>query len=585
MSKHLPGFGAAVAVAAVLTLPFSVLAAHASPVYHRAQASSGTITVGDTETPDTLNPTQADFDIDSLIDNAIFEGLFSYNHHGHIFAQLAARVPSVKNGGIRSGGKTWEIDLRPGERWSNGAILTSADIKFSWQAAMSPVSGPWCLGTCDVIKQIQTPSKYRAVFQLRRVYSAALDYAINGFPLIPRSWPGSWSSGNVRAAAAKLYLDQSFNYQSAKFPTNGPYQVASFGAQSVVLKPMKYFKSGAPLKTLRFRFYPSRDAMVSAAAKHKVAVTTNYNLSDTGYLRSHSSFKTNVSPNFQLEHLELNTDSRYNGTANPLHSANVRQALALSVKKTQVVRKGLHVSKAAARHLEAWTPLVTVPAFHVKQPYVDTAINGQWDPIAKRYVQPGTGQALKDAHKLLSVTRWPKGFALAAVTTAGDAYRERELIAVSSSWAALGVHLSITPVTPGQLFTHTWSDQGLLDHGKFQVADFSYFGKPDPDQFKFNLVSTYCDRRQKSHSVINGNDSCIHDRLIDTAFAKAAGTLNTSKRAYWYDRMQVELNKMAYWIPLYYGVGVYTVDGKPRNVSSNPTQVGLTWNIYDWKVS
>jgi hypothetical protein len=62
----------------------------------------------------------------------------------------------------------------------------------------------------------------------------------------------------------------------------------------------------------------------------------------------------------------------------------------------------------AVQNLIAWTPLVNTPL--LVQPFADKALHGQWDPLAKAYVLPGSGKALSDAKKLLATTPYKSGF-------------------------------------------------------------------------------------------------------------------------------------------------------------------------------
>jgi ABC-type transport system substrate-binding protein len=161
--------------------------------------------------------------------------------------------------------------------------------------------------------------------------------------------------------------------------------------------------------------------------------------------------------------------------------------------------------------------------------------------------------------------------------------RQAEEATIAVSWAKLAVKVNPNYVSQSSLLGG-WSQGGVADRGKFQVAMFAYLGSPDPDQYKFNLESRYCDRRARTHSIVNGNYSCVRDGLIDRSFTAAARTLNAPARARIYAAVGREVNAQAYWVPLYFRPVIATDDGRVANFSTNPTVLGPTWNVYAWKV-
>lgn len=548
----------------------------------------GLIKMSDWQFPDTLNPAQAGAVVDGWVGNAIFDSLFGYDSHAKLFAQMATKVPTVKNGGISKDGKTFIVDLRPGMHFSNGKEITAQDVVFSWKAGMDKASGPYCLGSCDAIARIDTKGKYQLIFHMKQPYAPALDYAINGFQILPRTWPNGWASGDVHAAANTFYSNSKFNYEGPDFPSNGAYQVQQFvNNDRIVLQPMKYYSTmtcGAYLKQLIFVFYSSKPGLIAAAAARQTDVTRNYTAADLPELAKHKTYKTDVVPSFSFEHLEFNVDKEFNGKPNPLSNQNVRLAMALALDKLGLIRSALGLTAKQAKLIEAWSPWVNTPA--LVQPFADKSLTGQWDPAAKKFqVNTGSGQALADAKKLLAKTPYKDGFSLDFYTTSGNPVRQSQAAVMLRNWATLGIKLNLNFVPSSKLFGYVWANNTIGQHGAFQVAMFATSGKPDPDQFKFNLVSRYIDREQAQHSSTNINWSGIHDKVFDKDMPAAAKTTKRSTRATLYSAVQVEMNKQAYWVPLFYRPNINTTDGKVKNFAGNPTQVESTWNVYNWRVS
>jgi ABC-type transport system substrate-binding protein len=540
---------------------------------------AGTIRFSSWQFPDTLNPYQSSRLVTREVTNALFDSLFQYNNQATLIPQMAETIPTLQNGGIRDGGKTIMIQLKKGLRWSNGAEITSADVRFGWKLGMDSATGPSCLGGCDIIYRIDTPHRYRAVLHLKRPYSSAVP---NAMPDVwPNVWSGAWRN-NPHAAALKLGQDARFNFESSRFPTDGAYRVSQFEAGGrITLQPMKYYTDmvcGGLIKNLIFTSYHSKAGLIDAAAGKKTDVTTDYNRSDVPQLSKHRDYRVHVRTSFTFEHLEFNIDKNYRGKRNPLFSKNVRVALSLALDKYALIRNALAVKNPS--RVAAWTPFVSAP--DLRQPLVPGNPSGQWDPIARKYVTSGTARAVSDARKILNQSKFKRGFSLDFYTTLGSGLRLAEEAVVASSWSKLKV--SIVPnYLPDTKLLGPWSNGGIAAHGSFQVAMFAYVGSPDADQLKYNLESRYCDRRDRIHSTINGNNSCIQDGLIDKSFSRAAGSFKARVRSTSYSSVATEVNRQAYWVPLYFRPTVSTEDGRVVNFSDNPTVLGPTWNIYAWR--
>jgi len=558
---------------------------------HRAAAKScpaknkpaGVITFSDRQFPDTLNPYQYSQPIARQILNAMLDNLFQYDDHARLVPQMASVIPTLANGGIKDAGKTIVLRLKPGLRWSNGAEITSHDIKFGWQVGMDSATGPACQGSCDLIKSIDTPSRSIAILHLHRIDSSAIPGAL---PQVwPPVWPGAWKN-NAHAAAVKLGSDPNYTFEGSRYPTNGAYQVSKVVAgSSITLRPMPYYSGatcGSRVRNLVFHAYKSIARMIKAAAAHQTDITTNYNLPDVPDLAKHlSAYRVHIQTSFALEHLEFNVDRTYHGQLNPLANTDVRLALALALDKYALIRQGLTVGASAAQQMAAWSPFVDTG--DLKQPFVTSHLTGQWDPIAHSYVIPGTRTALAHARTLLARTPFKKGFTLDLYTTVGSPTRQAQEATIATSWQKVGVTVAPNYVSSDELLG-SWSQNGSIARGNFQVAMFSYVGSPEPQDYKYNLQSRYCDRTAKVHSTLNGNGSCVRNTSIDRSFAAAARTFNAGARASDYATVERAVNQRAYWVPLYFRKTVSTDNGRVANFSNSPTLSGPTWNIYAWKI-
>jgi peptide/nickel transport system substrate-binding protein len=550
------------------------------PKHNRA---TGTIKYSDWQFPDTLNPYQTQSSATAQTDYNLIKGLVLFDQRAHLRPDMLAHLPVASGGGL-----TYTATLKPGLRWSNGQEITAADVKFGWEIGMHPDSGPYCPAVgCDVISHITTSGQYTVVWHLKHVYAPFVLNTLSFLPVWPIAWSAAWSRGNVKEATDKLFQDSSFNFENSDAPTNGAYQVANFVMNDrIVLHPMRFYGTmtcGAKVQTMLFVFYSSKPDLIAAATSKETDTTTDYTEADLPELLQHkANFKTYVVPAFFLEHLTFNIDPTYHGQTNPLHNPKVRLALALALDKIGLLQGALGIPRGQAQRVVAWTPLLITKG--LVQPFADTAIKGQWDPLAHRYIaDTGHGTALSDARKLLAQAGYKSGFSLEGVTTSGNPVRTAEFSIMEANWARIGVQFQPTYIPATVLFSD-W-DHGSPRHtGDFQVVMYTDTGYPDPDALKADFQSTFIDRDKTVHSAINTNYGGIRDPLIDEAFNRGASTLDPSVRRRWYSAWQVQVNKKAYWVPLYYRYLISTSDGRIGNWKTNPTATGQEWNSFEWYV-
>ncbi|MCA1599144.1 MAG: ABC transporter substrate-binding protein, partial [Chloroflexi bacterium] len=97
----------------------------------------GTVIDGLYEEPDKLIPNTSTETFGRMVQKTIFSPLFYTDDKGVLHAGLASEIPTVGNGGISNGGKTYTFHLRPGLVWSDGKPLDARDVDYSWRTWMN----------------------------------------------------------------------------------------------------------------------------------------------------------------------------------------------------------------------------------------------------------------------------------------------------------------------------------------------------------------------------------------------------------------------------------------------------------------
>lgn len=100
--------------------------------------------------PDTLDPHYAYDTASGDVIGAVYENLIAYKGESvtEFVPRLATEVPTVENGLIRDGGKTYVFPIRKGVKFHNGNDLTPEDVEYSFERGIlfDPCAGPmWML--------------------------------------------------------------------------------------------------------------------------------------------------------------------------------------------------------------------------------------------------------------------------------------------------------------------------------------------------------------------------------------------------------------------------------------------------------
>ncbi|HXF61208.1 MAG TPA: peptide ABC transporter substrate-binding protein [Caldilineaceae bacterium] len=149
---------------------------------------ANTVVIVIPESPSTLNPYLSMAPIVRQVADAIAAPLATVDANGLFVPVLAAELPALDNGGVSADYRRITWKLRPNLKWSDGHPLTSADIRFTWEAVSHPDSGAVNLMGFELIEAIDTPDPLTAVVYYREVNPAYLEQFMLG--LLPRHAAG-----------------------------------------------------------------------------------------------------------------------------------------------------------------------------------------------------------------------------------------------------------------------------------------------------------------------------------------------------------------------------------------------------------
>jgi peptide/nickel transport system substrate-binding protein len=207
------------------------------------------------EEPATLNQYLAVAAIVKQAADATTGFLVVPNQNGDFIPVLAEEVPSVENGGVSADGTVVTWKLRPDLTWSDGAPLTSDDIRFTWEVTSNPASGAVVSTGFDLINSIETPDAQTAIITYSQPTLAYLSQWTYG--LLPRHATG----------APEEMIAWEWNRRPV---TAGPYVVSEWNSgDSIVMdRNPNYYLEGQPyIDRLIFKVVPDTGAQIAMMAQ------------------------------------------------------------------------------------------------------------------------------------------------------------------------------------------------------------------------------------------------------------------------------------------------------------------------------
>lgn len=540
---------------ALIVLGLTVqLAAAGAPV------RGGTLTVAAWQEPDSLNPFLAVQTISRIIRKQTLEGLFDTGPDGKFYAVLAAEVPTVQNGGVSADGRTVRVKLRPELRWQDAHRVTSADLKFTWQAVMDGANPVSSRAGYELIAGIDTPDDLTAVIRFKQLYAPYLTLFSIADALLPRHVFG----GTTEMAKA------AFNRQPEG---TGPFMVSEWvsGSHVLLVRNPNYRRlpNRPYLDQLVFKFVPSREVAIAQIRTGEVDAVWNLIEAQIPEFEKVPGVALQITPSPNLEYLGLNQSAGGDpGKPHPiLGDARVRQAIALAINKQVIVDK-LLFGKAKV----ATSPLT-----------IGWASDPSFQPIP---YNPNR------ARQLLSEAGWTPGpdgirrkagrrLTLAIVTTTGDKLRISAEQIIAEQLKQVGVDLQIKNV-PANVMFGNWEAGGPLKRGTYDIAMDTW--GPDADPAGFLRILFHSSQIPTAQNKgVGWNFFRIRNAALDRAIDQADATLDLVKRRALYKEASQQILQSWAYIPLYTRLSVNAFRTSVKGYTGNPWD-DFAWDAEDWYV-
>ncbi len=281
---------------------------------------------------DTLSPIYSNMWFVSVVYPAYLCPLWLFDDQNAAFPYLVAEIPSVENGGITNGGRTFTIKLRDDVTWSDGEPLTSADVKFTYDMIMSDKNAVSTRSPYDQITSFETPDDQTMVITFGDPYAPWLSLLFsgttNGIPIIPKHilQPVFDADGTLDTAA----------WNKAPTVGCGPFVFDEWesGSFARFVANENFWGDRPKLDELFFQFVPDDASMIAALVAGDGDIGTFFAYSDVPQLQDAGVTILNSFSGYN-EGWYINMHAEKGNPA--LKDVRLRQALAYAFNRQKLV--------------------------------------------------------------------------------------------------------------------------------------------------------------------------------------------------------------------------------------------------------
>lgn len=517
-------------------LPTSTPAPTAAP--DQVQAG-GTLTVGFTEEPETLNPYISQLVTSSNVNSAILESLLTYSDKGEIGPKLAESYS------ISEDGLTYTFKLRKGVKWHDGQPFTAADVVASWKIIMDEKFAAFQTLGWDKITKIDTPDDFTVVMQTKEKFAPFLTYV---------------GAGTI---TPKHLIDKgadTFKQEYGRNPIGtGPYKFIKWeSAQYIDLEKNADYWGGAPkLDKIRIKLIPDDNTLMVQLGTGEVQMAS---VAPVHYVEAQKLPNSNVILNNSnsWNHLDLKMIDH-------LLDPKVRQALDFATPRQQIVDKilnGLGVVAVADQLPET--------------PYFNPNLTARPYDLDKAAALLNEAGFKKNADGILEKDGKPLAIEIWIISGGQQDKQKQQVIA--ASWRKLGIKVDEREEDIKSIF----GPNGYQFTQKMTAGMYSWFNGNDPD----DMFYWHSSQIPKDPTGSGGNVQAYFNKFnfqdeIDKLTEAGAKEVDPIKRKEIYIKAQEVLQREVPVLFLYWDKSINVAPKNIVNFKPNPFTYTF-WNVTEW---
>jgi peptide/nickel transport system substrate-binding protein len=504
----------------------------------------GQVVVGLSQEPTVFNPLRPGIEVDRGVHYALYDSLWRVDERASFVPDLAAELPTEKNGGITHYGLTYTIKLRPGVTWHDGRKLTAHDVAFTHDLIMNPKFSAFSKIGHDVVASVETPDDLTVRINLKERFAPFMT---------------SWSDTYIVPAHL---LESVPDPNTAEFNTKpvgtGAFRFGSrVAGDHLVLQAYPGYHGGAPaLERVIFKYIPDLTVLYTQFKAGAIDVTGLQGISAEFYAEAKGLPGVSV-----LVHETPSVEYIYFNHGKPQFTdLAVRQALYYAMDKKAIIDQIYYgVPKPTETYL----------------PPTSWAYNGS---LARHEFNPAKASAILDE------AGWKPGgdgirakngvrLSFTNSTTAGNKLREQAQALVQQNWRAIGVDMQINNMPAAVV----WGEYYTKSKYDTLMVGVQYSVGADPDCLN-RIGSKYIPAETGS----GRNVLQYKNAQLDHALEDAVRELDRGKRRALYLRAQEIMRADLPFLPIFTYARIEGVRSGLVNYKLNSNTFTNTWNMHEW---
>lgn len=511
-------------------------------------SQAGFLRVAVVQEPKSLNPLLASTTVDVFIDRLMFEPLLSADPKGNPVPMLAAAVPTQANGGISPDGLTITYHLRPDAKWSDGVAVSSADVKYSWQAIVNSNNNVISRHGYDMVTSIDTPDATTAVVHLKQKFAPFTNtfFAESDQPydIVPAHVFSKYATIN----------QMPFNNEPTV--SDGPFKFTSWqhGDRILMQANANFFMGKPGLDRLQVSIVPDENTAINQLRTHEI---------DYMFQASIDTYPTLKDlPDAHIVWVDMNGYEaiQFNVARPGVSDPMVRKAIAYAFDKAALVGRLTHgQAHVATEDIPSWMwafdPSVKSYPYDVATAKSMLARAG-WTPGPDGIVQKN-GQPL---------------VLLLSTDNANQTHRQESLL-VQEALHRIGVGVEIK-YYPQNILYETAALGGILQLGKFDMTLAPWYAGIDPDDSSQFLCSMLPPNGYNTARYCNPE--------MEAAQQKALTNYDQPTRKAAYAQIQQLLSRDNPYIFFWWQRQQEAVSNDFKGFGPNP--VVESWNAWEWSI-
>ncbi len=437
----------------------------------------------------TCDPANQNDTTTSVFVNHVYNTLMEVNNDGEIVGDLAESYE------VSEDGMTYTFHLYENACFSDGTPLTAEDVKFTYERAM---------------ESAKTKSDVEAVESVEVIddHTVAMHLKVASAPFITKTMDTglaivSKAAVEAAEAAGKTYGDVDTCLGS------GPFVAKEWVPNDhyTLVRNENYWKEAPIATSIEVRVIPEGSARTIALEAGEIDIVWNVDAIDCVNVEANPDVTLLSQASSSIEYLGMNTSQE------KFSDVRVRQAINMAIDQ------------------QVFIDTIIEGRGTVANSYINQMIPGWTDEVQ------GYEYNIEKAKELMAEAGYPDGFDC-NIYVNGDT-RTRSATIVQAQLAEIGINVEISTYEWGALLE-------ILTAGTHEMFLLGWSnGSFDADSSTYALFHS-------DNWGATGNRAWLDDAEIDSLIEQGQVELDNEKRMDIYKQIQIRLEELCPWVPLYY---------------------------------